>query len=65
MVVSKMAKLVGVSWGIKNDQASRNAVRKYRQKFGNGPLFRDFVIASGMAGVGGVVMVFGNYIFKS
>lgn len=65
IVVSRMAKRMRVSWHVKDDQASRRAIREYRLKYGNGPLFRDFVIACGIAGVGAVVMIFGNSIFKS
>jgi len=58
--VSKMAKLVKVHWYLKSDQSAREAIGKYRQKYGNGPLFRQFVIAVSLAGIGGVMLVFGN-----
>lgn len=60
VAVSKMAKLVKVDWYLKSDWASREAIRKYREKYGNGPLFWNFVAALGLAGIGGVMLVLGR-----
>ena len=60
VVVSKMAKLVKVRWYVKNDRASWEAIRKYRKEYGNGPLFWNFMAALGLAGIGGVMLVFGR-----
>jgi hypothetical protein len=58
-----MAKLVNVSWRIKSDKAAREAIRKYRQQYGNGPLFRQFVVACGFAGLGAIIMISGKFVF--
>ena len=60
VAVSRMAKLVKVRWYVKSDRASWEAIRKYREKYGNGALFWNFVAAVGLAGIGGVMLVFGR-----
>ena len=71
VVVSKMAKIVRVKWavGFKGDSGadrrSREVIRKYRAKYGNGPLFRNLVIAYGLAGIGAIVLIFGKFFLKS
>ena len=62
VLVGKMAKLVQVDWQIKNDRAAKETIRKYRQKYGNGPLFRKFLVACGVAGVAGMLFIFGRFI---
>jgi len=70
LAVSKMAKIVRVKWAVgfrssAADSRSREVIRKYRAKYGNGPLFRNLVIAYGLAGIGAVVLIFGRFVLKS
>ena len=70
--VSRMAKIVGVHWAVAGGGRAfaadrgrqREAIRKYREKYGNGPLFRYLLVAYGLAGIGAVVLISGGFILK-
>jgi len=72
LAVSKMAKIVRIHFAVAGGgrvfaadrRRQREAIRKYREKYGNGPLFRYLLIAYGLVGIGGVVLIFGGFILK-
>ena len=68
IAVQKMARVVNsqrsgvgkVKWELKGDRANREVIRTYRSSNPGGPLFRNFLSACGLFGVGVVIMFLKN-----
>ena len=61
--VRKMAKMVRLPFEVgchssTVDRQSREVIREYRAKFGNGPVFLSFIAGLGICGLGGMIFIF-------
>ena len=63
-VNSKRSGLGKVHWEIRNDNANREVIRRYRTSNPGGPLFRNFLLACGLF-VAGIVIMFLKELLSS